>query len=147
MLATYRKHCANPSMPGQLILPECLKLLPLFVNCVLKCDAISGNSELTPDDRSWLMFSVMTMGVRASVHYFYPKLIPIAGPNANLDNPVPLRCSQEKLREDSAYVLGKSSDRNYFFYCALRFIVIAYNNLFHLVRQWNLHFYVDRISG
>lgn len=48
MLATYRKHCANPSMPGQLILPECLKLLPLYANCVLRSDAVAGTAELTP---------------------------------------------------------------------------------------------------
>jgi len=106
MLATYRKHCANPSMPGQLILPECLKLLPLFVNCILRSDAISGSQELTPDDRSWTMFTMMTMSVESSVHYFYPKLIPIAGPEANTEKYLPIRCTQEKLREDSAYILG-----------------------------------------
>lgn len=94
-------------MPGQLILPECLKLLPLYANCVLKSDAIAGTQELTPDDRSWLMYTVMTMGVSSSVHYFYPKLVPVAGPTAELDNPSPVRCSHDKLREDSAFLLGK----------------------------------------
>ncbi|KAJ9591698.1 hypothetical protein L9F63_001785, partial [Diploptera punctata] len=42
MLACYRKNCASPSSSGQLILPECMKLLPLYVNCILKSDAISG---------------------------------------------------------------------------------------------------------
>lgn len=42
ILAAYRKHCASPSSAGQLILPECMKLLPLYVNCLLKSDAISG---------------------------------------------------------------------------------------------------------
>ena len=106
MLATYRKHCANPSMPGQLILPECLKLLPLFVNCILRSDAISGSQELTPDDRSWTMYTMMTMAVEASVHYFYPKLTPIAGPGVEPDNLAPIRCTQEKLRADSAYIFG-----------------------------------------
>ncbi|CAG7838332.1 unnamed protein product [Allacma fusca] len=105
MLATYRKQCANPSMPGQLILPECLKLLPLYVNCVLKNDAVAGTQELTPDDRSWMMYNLMTMGVGQTVHYFYPKLIPVSGPTAQLDNPLPIRCSRDKLSEDSAYIL------------------------------------------
>ena len=107
MLATYRKHCANPSMPGQLILPECLKLLPLYMNCVLKSDAVAGNQELTPDDRSWQMYNLMTLPVALTVHYFYPKLIPIAGPTSQLDNPSPIRCSRDKLADDSAYILGK----------------------------------------
>lgn len=44
MLANYRKNCASPSSAGQLILPECMKLLPLYVNCLLKSDAMSGGS-------------------------------------------------------------------------------------------------------
>lgn len=42
ILATYRKHCASPSSAGQLILPECMKLMPLYVNCLIKSDAMSG---------------------------------------------------------------------------------------------------------
>ena len=36
ILACYRKNCASPSSAGQLILPECMKLLPLYINCVIK---------------------------------------------------------------------------------------------------------------
>jgi len=106
MLATYRKHCANPSMPGQLILPECLKLLPLYTNCFLRSDAVAGTAELTPDDRSWLMYMVMTMGVANTVHYFYPTLIPVAGPGVTLDEPTPLRCSRDKMSDEYAFILG-----------------------------------------
>lgn len=114
MLATYRKHCANPSMPGQLILPECLKLLPLYINCVLRSDAVAGTSEITPDDRSWLMYSVMTMGVPSTVHYFYPQLVPVSGSMmASLDDPMPVRCSRDKLSEDSAFILGKVKSLSY----------------------------------
>lgn len=42
ILACYRKNCASPSSAGQLILPECMKLLPLYMNCLLKSDALSG---------------------------------------------------------------------------------------------------------
>ncbi|MFO0089644.1 MAG: hypothetical protein ACK518_02355, partial [bacterium] len=42
ILACYRKNCASPSSPGQLILPECMKLLQLYINCLLNCDALSG---------------------------------------------------------------------------------------------------------
>lgn len=42
ILATYREKCSDNSPLGQLILPECLKLLPLYLNCILKNDAISG---------------------------------------------------------------------------------------------------------
>ena len=40
ILSSYRKHCSNQSPPGQLILPESLKLLPMYANCLLKSDAL-----------------------------------------------------------------------------------------------------------
>ena len=42
ILACYRKNCANPSSVGQLILPESMKLLPLYSNCVIKNDALQA---------------------------------------------------------------------------------------------------------
>lgn len=47
ILANYRKNCASPSSAGQLILPECMKLLPLYINCLLKSDALSGGKFLS----------------------------------------------------------------------------------------------------
>lgn len=47
MLACYRKQCSSQSPPGQLILPESLKLLPMYVNCMLKSDALLSR-ELAP---------------------------------------------------------------------------------------------------
>lgn len=42
ILATYRKNCTNSPAKGQFILPETLKLLPVFSNSLLKSDAIFG---------------------------------------------------------------------------------------------------------
>lgn len=47
ILSCYRKNCALPTSAGQLILPECMKLLPLYVNCLLKNDALSGGEFLS----------------------------------------------------------------------------------------------------
>ena len=46
ILACYRKNCASPTSAGQLILPECMKLLPLYTSCLLKNDAISGGKNI-----------------------------------------------------------------------------------------------------
>ena len=46
VLACYRKNCASPSSAGQLILPECMKLLPLYTNCLIKSDALSGGPDV-----------------------------------------------------------------------------------------------------
>ena len=107
ILACYRKNCASPTSAGQLILPECLKLLPLYVSCLLKNDAFSGGSDITLDDRSYVMYFVSTMDLPTSVTYFYPTLIPIHGVDVNeTDIPAPIRCTIDKMEDDGAYILG-----------------------------------------
>ena len=44
ILASYRKNCTNTPAKGQFILPETLKLLPVFTNSLLKSDVISGGT-------------------------------------------------------------------------------------------------------
>jgi protein transport protein SEC24 len=43
MLHAYRKHCAASSSPGQLILPDSLKLLPLYLAVIGKLGAFNTN--------------------------------------------------------------------------------------------------------
>lgn len=109
ILACYRKNCASPTSASQLILPECLKLLPLYIGCLLKNDAFFGGSDITLDDRSYAMYHVCTMDLPTSVVYFYPRLIPIH--NVSLDDadeiPAPTRCTIEKISDNGAYILGE----------------------------------------
>ncbi|XP_035905681.1 protein transport protein Sec24D [Anopheles stephensi] len=106
LLACYRKHCASPTSSGQLILPEGMKLLPLYVNCLLKNDAFSGGSDISIDDRSYVIYYVMTMDLPTSVHYFYPRLIPLHDVNVEADTvPAAIRCTGDKMHEDGAYIL------------------------------------------
>ncbi|KAL7043785.1 hypothetical protein ACKWTF_001663 [Chironomus riparius] len=106
ILACYRKHCASPTSAGQLILPECLKLLPLYISCLLKNDAFSGGSDITLDDRSYAMYFVCTMDLPTSVIFFYPRLIPIHNVVAE-ENTIPaaIRCTIDKMSDDGAYIL------------------------------------------
>ncbi|XP_059468717.1 protein transport protein Sec24C isoform X2 [Neocloeon triangulifer] len=106
MLACYRKNCASPSSAGQLILPECMKLLPLYANCLLKSDALSGGSDITIDDRSFNMAAVLTMDVLSSLAYFYPRLLPVHDLDPDQHTlPQPIRCSSDKLRDDGVFLL------------------------------------------
>lgn len=106
MLAAYRKHCASPSSSGQLILPECMKLLPLYLNCMLKSDALAGGPELTTDDRSFAMLSLCSTDVASTVAYFYPRLLPLHDVDMDsVELPTALRCTAEKIREDGCYLL------------------------------------------
>ena len=78
-----------------------MKLLPIYSNSVLKSDVLIGGnvvaifettsnctcsnslcnigSEMSSDDRSWLMQSVLGMDISSTVSYFYPRLIPVVG--------------------------------------------------------------------
>lgn len=106
ILACYRKHCAAPTSAGQLILPECMKLLPLYVSCLLKNDAVSGGSDMTCDDRSYAMQFVLNMDLPTSVSYFYPRLIPIHDVDpSGTGIPAQVRTSIDKLTEDGAFIL------------------------------------------
>ncbi|XP_041449743.1 protein transport protein Sec24C isoform X2 [Drosophila obscura] len=106
ILACYRKHCTSPTSAGQLILPECLKLLPLYASCLLKNDAISGGSDMTLDDRSFVIQFVLSMDLNMSVNYLYPRFIPIHNVSPEeTELPTPVRCTHEKITEDGAYIL------------------------------------------
>lgn len=83
-----------------------MKLLPLYVSCLMKNDALFGGSDMSCDDRTYAMHFVAVMDLPMSVGYFYPRLIPIHDVNANDDNiPAPIRCTAEKLADNGAYIL------------------------------------------
>lgn len=106
ILACYRKNCASPTSAGQLILPECMKLLPLYASCLMKNDAIAGGSDMTCDDRAYAMQFVSVIDLPMSVSYFYPRLIPIHDVNPNdFGIPSAIRSSIEKMTDDGAYIL------------------------------------------
>ncbi|EHB17485.1 Protein transport protein Sec24C [Heterocephalus glaber] len=87
ILACYRKNCASPSSAGQLILPECMKLLPVYLNCVLKSDVLQPGAEVTTDDRAYVRQLVTSMDVAETNVFFYPRLLPLSVLPV-LDNPL-----------------------------------------------------------
>jgi len=106
ILACYRKNCASPSSAGQLILPECMKLLPLYTNCLLKSDALAGGADLGCDDRAFHMSTVSSMDVESSLVYFYPRLLALHTLNPEETGlPDQVRCTMEKVRDDGVYLL------------------------------------------
>merc|ERR1719414_622235 len=109
ILACYRKNCASPSSAGQLILPECMKLLPLYTNCLLKSDALSGGADVGCDDRAFLMNTISSMDIGATIAFFYPRLLPLHDMSTAeehvTDIPGPIRCAIEKISENGVYLL------------------------------------------
>ncbi|CAK9297142.1 unnamed protein product [Gordionus sp. m RMFG-2023] len=109
-LACYRKQCANNSSSGQLILPECMKLLPLYISCLLKTDAMLGGISIKTDDRNWILYIVRNMSVLESNGYVYPRLIPLHNIDMKDENaptiPHMIRCSASKLEQHGVYILN-----------------------------------------
>ncbi|XP_043483184.1 protein transport protein Sec24C-like [Leptopilina heterotoma] len=106
ILAAYRKNCAAPSSAAQLILPECMKLLPLYVNCLMKSHAIFGGADISIDDKSYEMQVVSKMPVHTSVNYFYPRMFSLHTLDMQeIDLSQTLRCSIEKITDDGCYLI------------------------------------------
>ncbi|XP_014034849.2 protein transport protein Sec24C isoform X1 [Salmo salar] len=104
ILACYRKNCASPSSAGQLILPECMKLLPVYLNCVLKSDVLQPGADVSLDDRAYLRQLLSCMDVSESHIFFYPRLLPLV----KLDGgslPMAVRNSEERLSKGGVYLL------------------------------------------
>ncbi|KAM9326103.1 protein transport protein Sec24C [Gastrophryne carolinensis] len=106
ILACYRKNCASPSSAGQLILPECMKLLPVYLNCVLKSDVLQPGAEVTIDDRAYVRQLVSSLDVSDTNVFFYPRLLPFSNVDPSSDAlPVAIRSSEERLSKGEIYLL------------------------------------------
>uniref|UniRef100_A0A8C2YE20 SEC24 homolog C, COPII coat complex component n=1 Tax=Coturnix japonica TaxID=93934 RepID=A0A8C2YE20_COTJA len=106
ILACYRKNCASPSSAGQLILPECMKLLPVYLNCVLKSDVLQPGPEVTTDDRAYIRQLVTSMDVAETNVFFYPRLLPLTKVDVDSDSlPAAIRNSEERLSKGDIYLL------------------------------------------
>ncbi|KAF9412944.1 COPII coat Sec23p-Sfb3p heterodimer component [Podila epigama] len=79
ILSAYRHHCASSTAPGQLILPEALKLLPLYTLTMLKSKLLRPGRDINSDVRVHHMRMIRSMGVSESIVYFYPRLFSIVG--------------------------------------------------------------------
>ncbi|VDQ04913.1 unnamed protein product [Trichobilharzia regenti] len=115
-LAAYRRNCATgsggdmASSPGELVLPQNMKLFPLYIQCLMKTEAFSPADGITIDDRCWQMFLVNQMDVKQSNCYLYPHLYPLHDLSRNFEGDIPfpplaIRCSYDRLKMDGVYLL------------------------------------------
>jgi protein transport protein SEC24 len=110
ILSAYRRHCAQPgSSLGQLILPEALKLLPMYITGALKCDAIDGGAEMMPDDKAYAQIKTLGAGLSATQVILYPRLLRLEYEEGSDDSlcSVQIRCSAMRINNNQglAYVL------------------------------------------
>lgn len=107
-LAVYREFCASSSSTGQLILPEALKLLPLYILALNKSKALNTGASL--DSRSSWCSRLGSTNSASFIASIYPRLFPIhelgsrpVQQRGKLPKPMPL--SYEKLVVDGVYLM------------------------------------------
>lgn len=105
VLACYRRQCTSSPSAGQLILPECMKLLPLYMNCLIHSYILQGG-EIPTDERSYLIHLTNSMPVADTNVFFYPRLLPLHDLDFDSDAlPKAIRCSYERLHDTGIYLI------------------------------------------
>ncbi|XP_058102965.1 protein transport protein SEC24 C-like [Magnolia sinica] len=112
ILHTYRKFCATVSSSGQLILPEALKLLPLYTLALAKSVGLRTDGRV--DDRSYWVSHVASLSTPLAVPLVYPRMMAIhnlASKEADgslLPPIIPL--SSENVTDDGIFLLENGED-------------------------------------
>eukprot|EP00127_Corallochytrium_limacisporum_P003300 Clim_evm149s147 gene=Clim_evmTU149s147 len=111
-LSAYRKHCAANSSPGQLILPEGLKLLPVYSAALFKQDILRDGKDCSIDARVFNIALLNSLSPRQLQKLLYPKLYMLT--DLTEDSPVDepprtLRLSMDRFRSDGAYLLDNGA--------------------------------------
>eukprot|EP00658_Telonema_sp_P-2_P019557 TRINITY_DN1771_c1_g1_i2.p1 TRINITY_DN1771_c1_g1~~TRINITY_DN1771_c1_g1_i2.p1 ORF type:complete len:345 (-),score=108.70 TRINITY_DN1771_c1_g1_i2:197-1231(-) len=113
----YRKHCGQNCSLAQLILPESLKLLPLYTLGLLKTTLLRKGSDVGVDDRAFLIAAFNSMPIVTVIRYLYPMLVPlhncdeiencglILEDKVSMALPGYVSTSSEKLDSDGVYLL------------------------------------------
>uniref|UniRef100_A0A1J3HXG5 Protein transport protein Sec24-like n=6 Tax=Noccaea caerulescens TaxID=107243 RepID=A0A1J3HXG5_NOCCA len=111
-LYAYRKFCATVTSSGQLILPEALKLLPLYTLALTKSVGLRTDGRI--DGRSFWINYVSSLSTPLAVPLVYPRMISVHNLDAK-DNeesvlPPPIPLSSEHLSNDGVYFLENGED-------------------------------------
>lgn len=118
ILFAYRVNCASSAHGGQLILPDTLKLLPLFVSCLLKHNVVKKN--ILSDLKVYSLIKLMSLPISSSLIYIYPilYLIYIRGRRNEIDSmsindeyfiPKVIPTSGEKIYSNGIYLLDTAT--------------------------------------
>lgn len=75
ILAIYRQELAATSPLGQLILPETLKVLPLYILGLVKNILFRSGTDIRPDERSYYFMLARMLPVSLLLNFIYPKLM------------------------------------------------------------------------
>ncbi|KAM3273269.1 hypothetical protein ACQJBY_042927 [Aegilops geniculata] len=112
ILQSYRQYCASVSSSGQLILPEALKLLPLYTLALTKSIGLRNDGRL--DDRSYWVSIVSSVSVSLAVPLVFPRMIALHDLTSRDDEdpliPNPLTLNSENIQDNGIYLLENGED-------------------------------------
>lgn len=111
ILTAYRKFCATVSSSGQLILPEALKLLPLYTLALIKSIGLRTDGRL--DDQAYWINRVTSLPIPLTVPLVYPRMMAIQNllsEEAGSVIPPIVPLSSEHLSENGIYFLESGED-------------------------------------
>ncbi|CAA7400497.1 unnamed protein product [Spirodela intermedia] len=112
ILYSYRKFCAAVPSSGQLILPEALKLLPLYTLALIK--SIGLRTEGRSDDRSYWINHAASLSIALTIPLVYPRMLAVLDLASKehggsiIPSPIPL--SSAHITDDGIYLLENGED-------------------------------------
>jgi protein transport protein SEC24 len=108
-LVAYRKHCATSSSSGQLILPESLKLIPLFCLGLSKLSCF--RTDARADLRAVWSSRILSLPLDRLLPAVHPRLfcVPL-GISKDAVIPPSLPLSAEKLESNEVYIMENGFD-------------------------------------
>lgn len=108
-LASYRRHCCSASVSaGQLVLPQYLRALPVYINTLRKSEVLLPGLRSSIHQRLQQRCQVLGMDTCSTSTHFYPLLLPLPlAANHSVSPPPPeaLRCCAASLEPGCLYLI------------------------------------------
>lgn len=108
-LASYRKHCCSSSVSaGQLVLPQYLRALPVYINSLRKSEVLLPGLRSSVHQRLQQRCQVLGMDTFTTATHFYPLLLPLplSVDGSSPSNPEEvLRCCAASLEPRGLYLV------------------------------------------
>lgn len=102
-LKGYRQHVVMNKTP-QMLLPDALKLLPLYCNGLLK-STIFASTDVRADERCLAFADIMTGDITTTALYAHPVMIAVHSPQNSNDENSLIPLSQTSLAANGIYLL------------------------------------------
>jgi len=112
LMRTYRSLCPpQAKTTAQLLLPESLKLLPLYVLGLMKSAVFNPSTEVRADEHSAIMYALANMSAMHSTGLIHPRLFQIFPPQGNLGElPRPLPLTAQGLLSTGAFLVDTGAE-------------------------------------